>query len=122
MSNPSYDWLNKLPKVELHLHLEGTLEPELMFELAKRNSISLPYRDIDEVKKAYQFNNLQDFLDIYYQGAAYLAGMQVGFYPLIEEFAKSWKSENQFNSKMSEADRQKKLSGWKDAVNRTLSN
>jgi len=122
MSNPSYDWLNKLPKVELHLHLEGTLEPELLFELAKRNDISLPYRDIDEVKKAYQFNNLQDFLDIYYQGAAYLAGMQVGFYPLIEEFAKSWKSENQFNSKMSEADRQKKLSGWKDAVNRTLSN
>jgi len=52
MSNPSYDWLNKLPKVELHLHLEGTLEPELMFELAKRNDISLPYRDIDEVKKA----------------------------------------------------------------------
>lgn len=72
MSNPSYDWLNKLPKVELHLHLEGTLEPELMFELAKRNSISLPYRDIDEVKKAYQFNNLQDFLDIYYQGAEVL--------------------------------------------------
>lgn len=55
-------------------------------------------------------------------GAAYLAGMQVGFYPPIEEFAKSWKSENQFNSKMSEADRQKKLSGWKDAVSRTLTN
>ena len=72
MSNPSYDWLNKLPKVELHLHLEGTLEPELLFELAKRNDISLPYRDIDEVKKAYQFNNLQDFLDIYYQGAEVL--------------------------------------------------
>ena len=55
-------------------------------------------------------------------GAAYLAGMQIGFYPPIEEFAKSWKSENRFNSKMSEADRQRKLSGWKDAVNRTLSN
>ena len=55
-------------------------------------------------------------------GAAYLAGMQVGFYPPIKEFAKSWKSENQFNSKMSEADRQKKLSGWKDAVSRTLTN
>ena len=55
-------------------------------------------------------------------GAAYLAGMQVGFYPPIEDFAKSWKSENQFNSKMPEAVRQKKLSGWKDSVNRTLSN
>ena len=55
-------------------------------------------------------------------GAAYLAGMQIGFYPPIEDFAKSWKSENQFNSKMPEAVRQKKLSGWKDSVNRTLSN
>jgi len=55
-------------------------------------------------------------------GAAYLAGMQVGFYPPIEEFAKSWKSESQFNSKMPKAERQKKLSGWKDAVCRTLSN
>ena len=55
-------------------------------------------------------------------GAAYLAGMQVGFYPAIEDFAKSWKSENQFNSKMPEAVRQKKLSGWKDSVSRTLSN
>ena len=55
-------------------------------------------------------------------GAAYLAGMQVGFYPPIEEFAKSWKSESQFNSKMPKAERQKKLSGWKDAVGRTLTN
>ena len=55
-------------------------------------------------------------------GAAYLAGMQIGFYPPIEDFAKSWKSENRFNSKMSEADRQRKLSGWNDAVSRTLSN
>ena len=55
-------------------------------------------------------------------GAAYLAGMQIGFYPPIEDFAKSWKSENQFNSTMPEAVRQKKLSGWKDSVSRTLSN
>jgi glycerol kinase len=48
--------------------------------------------------------------------------MQIGFYPPIEDFAKSWKSENRFNSKMSEADRQRKLSGWNDAVSRTLSN
>ena len=54
-------------------------------------------------------------------GAAYFAGMQVGFYPPIDEFAKSWKAETQFNSNMSEESRQKKLSGWKDAVRRTLS-
>ena len=88
MSNPSYDWLNKLPKVELHLHLEGTLEPELMFGLAKRNNILLSYRDIDEVKKAYQFNNLQDFLDIYYQGAEVLQSER-DFYDLTWAYLKS---------------------------------
>jgi len=81
MSNPSYDWLNKLPKVELHLHLEGTLEPELMFNLAKRNNISLPYENINDVKKAYEFNHLQDFLDIYYQGAEVFQSEQ-DFYDL----------------------------------------
>ena len=81
MSNPSYDWLNKLPKVELHLHLEGTLEPELMFNLAKRNNISLPYKNINDVKKAYEFHHLQDFLDIYYQGAEVLQSEQ-DFYDL----------------------------------------
>ena len=81
MSNLSYDWLNKLPKVELHLHLEGTLEPELMFNLAKRNNISLPYENINDVKKAYEFNHLQDFLDIYYQGAEVFQSEQ-DFYDL----------------------------------------
>ena len=93
MLNPSYDWLNKLPKVELHLHLEGTLEPELMFELAKRNDISLPYRDIDEVKKAYQFNNLQDFLDIYYQGAEVLQSER-DFYDLTWAYLKKCQQQN----------------------------
>jgi glycerol kinase len=55
-------------------------------------------------------------------GAAYLAGMQIGFYPAMEDFAKSWKSESQFNSKMSDNERDKKLAGWKNAVKRTLSN
>jgi len=81
MSKPSYDWLNKLPKIELHLHLEGTLEPELMFELAQRNGISLAYKSVEEVKAAYQFNNLQDFLDIYYQGAQVLK-FEEDFYDL----------------------------------------
>ena len=81
MSKPSYDWLNKLPKIELHLHLEGSLEPELMFELAQRNGISLTYKSVEEVTAAYQFNNLQDFLDIYYQGAKVLK-FEEDFYDL----------------------------------------
>ena len=61
-----------LPKAELHLHIEGSLEPELMFALAKRNRLSLPFASVEEVRAAYSFSNLQDFLDIYYQGAAVL--------------------------------------------------
>jgi len=70
-----------LPKAELHLHLEGALEPELMIKLAERNAITLPYADIEEIRSAYQFNNLQEFLDIYYQGAAVLQTEQ-DFYDL----------------------------------------
>lgn len=70
-----------LPKAELHLHIEGTLEPELMFSLAQRNNITLPYRSVEEVRKAYQFTDLQSFLDIYYQGAAVLVNEQ-DFYDL----------------------------------------
>ncbi|GHC29608.1 adenine deaminase [Kushneria pakistanensis] len=62
------DWLQTLPKAELHLHIEGTLEPELMFELAARNDVALPYASIEEVRAAYNFTNLQSFLDLYYQG------------------------------------------------------
>ena len=61
-----------IPKAELHLHIEGSFEPELMFEIAKRNDIILDYDSIDELKKAYKFNNLQEFLDIYYMGAKVL--------------------------------------------------
>jgi len=70
-----------LPKAELHLHLEGSLEPELMFELALRNQISLPFANIEAVRAAYQFSNLQEFLDIYYQGANVLLHEQ-DFYDL----------------------------------------
>lgn len=58
-----------LPKAELHLHIEGSLEPELMFALAERNGVAIPFASVEEVRAAYAFNNLQDFLDIYYQGA-----------------------------------------------------
>ncbi|WP_341704223.1 adenosine deaminase [Ferrovibrio sp.] len=57
-----------LPKAELHVHIEGTLEPELMVALARRNNVALPYADVDAVRAAYSFGNLQDFLDLYYQG------------------------------------------------------
>jgi len=65
-------FIEGLPKVELHLHIEGSLEPELMFSLAQRNKIKLPFRSVEEVRKAYDFGNLQDFLDIYYQGMGVL--------------------------------------------------
>ncbi len=61
--------IRDIPKAELHLHIEGTLEPELMFSLAQRNKIALPFKDPEAVRKAYEFSNLQSFLDIYYQGA-----------------------------------------------------
>ena len=65
-------FVERLPKAELHLHIEGTLEPELMFDLAARNQVSLPYRSPDEVRRAYKFSDLQSFLDIYYQGTRVL--------------------------------------------------
>src|SRR5439155_6794325 len=70
-----------LPKAELHLHIEGTLEPELMFELARRNHTQLPYASVDEVRRAYVFSDLQSFLDIYYAGCRVLIQEQ-DFYDL----------------------------------------
>ena len=61
--------IQKLPKAELHLHIEGSLEPELMFRLAQKNNITIAYKSIEEVKQAYNFTSLQSFLDIYYAGA-----------------------------------------------------
>lgn len=75
------EFLNAMPKAELHVHLEGTLEPELMFELAWRNGIALPFDSVEALTAAYQFGNLQDFLDLYYQGAAVLQTEQ-DFYDL----------------------------------------
>jgi adenosine deaminase len=66
------DFIRGLPKAELHLHIEGSLEPEQMFEFARRNRIALPFKTVEEVRAAYAFSNLQDFLDIYYQGAGVL--------------------------------------------------
>ena len=68
----SDSFLRHVPKAELHVHIEGTLEPELMFEIAARNNASLRYHDVDALRAAYEFNNLQEFLDIYYEGAGVL--------------------------------------------------
>ena len=66
------DLIRSLPKAELHMHIEGSLEPEMMFSLAQRNQVELPYPDIESISKAYNFNCLQDFLDLYYQGMSVL--------------------------------------------------
>ncbi len=68
MDNDLAQFISNIPKAELHLHLEGSLEPEQMFELAQRNGVDIPFTSVDEIKAAYKFNNLQEFLDIYYAG------------------------------------------------------
>ncbi len=75
------DFIAGLPKAELHLHIEGTLEPEMMMQLAERNGVSLPYADVEAVRAAYRFTRLQDFLDLYYQGMSVLLTEQ-DFYDL----------------------------------------
>ena len=72
MDDQIIEFIKKVPKAELHLHIEGTLEPEHMFELAKRNNVSIPYNNVEEVKSAYNFKNLDSFLNIYYQGSKVL--------------------------------------------------
>ena len=73
--------IEKLPKAELHLHIEGSFEPELMMAIAERNKVAVPFKTLDEVRAAYAFSNLQEFLDIYYQGMAVLLHEQ-DFYDL----------------------------------------
>ncbi len=75
------DLLRAMPKAELHIHIEGSLEPEMIFSLAKRNGLTLPYASVDELRRAYAFTNLQSFLDIYYAGASVLLKEQ-DFYDL----------------------------------------
>ena len=72
MTTPLPDFLRGLPKAELHIHIEGSLEPELIFEMARRNQVQLPYESVDALRRAYAFTDLQSFLDIYYAGASVL--------------------------------------------------
>ena len=78
-------FIARLPKSELHLHIEGSLEPELMFELAQRNDVAIPFANVEEVRAAYAFSNLQDFLDIYYKGMGVLHTEQ-DFYDLTTAY------------------------------------
>jgi len=71
-----HDFIKALPKAELHLHIEGSLEPEQMFEMAARNNVTLPYKSVEEIRAAYAFNNLQEFLDLYYAGMSVLQTQQ----------------------------------------------
>ena len=87
------EYIKQVPKAELHLHIEGSFEPELMFEIAQRNKIEIPYESIEELKKAYQFGNLQDFLDIYYAGANVLIHEQ-DFYDLTMAYFNQCAKEN----------------------------
>src|SRR5512140_1185567 len=70
------DLLRRMPKAELHIHIEGSLEPELIFALARRNGVTIPYASVEDLRKAYAFTNLQSFLDIYYAGASVLIAEQ----------------------------------------------
>ncbi|MCF8878724.1 adenosine deaminase [Hyphobacterium sp. SN044] len=83
----------RLPKAELHLHLEGSLEPELMFDLAQRNGIAIPYASVEEIRAAYEFSNLQDFLDIYYVGMNVLQTVE-DFYDLTRAYLERVHADN----------------------------
>ncbi|MGD9591163.1 MAG: adenosine deaminase, partial [Candidatus Berkiella sp.] len=91
--NHIQDLIREIPKAELHCHIEGTLEPEMMFTLAKRNNIKLPFANPEEIRKAYEFTDLQTFLDIYYQGANVLRTEQ-DFYDLTYAYMLRAKEDN----------------------------
>lgn len=82
-----------MPKAELHIHIEGSLEPEMMFELARRNGVALPYADVAAIHAAYRFTNLQDFLDLYYQGMSVLQREQ-DFYDLAMAYLRRAAGQN----------------------------
>ena len=87
------DLIARLPKSELHLHIEGTLEPEMMFEMAARNAVEIPYNSVEELRAAYSFANLQEFLDLYYQGMNVLLHEQ-DFYELTLVYFQRARNDN----------------------------
>ena len=93
------DLLRAMPKTELHMHIEGSLEPELIFALAKRNDVRLRYKSVDELKAAYAFTDLQSFLDIYYAGASVLQQPQ-DFYDMAWAYFQRAKADNVVNAEI----------------------
>ena len=91
--NEIIKFIKKTPKAELHLHIEGALEPELMFRLAKRNNIKIPFKDINDIKSAYNFSNLESFLNIFYQGSNVLVKEQ-DFFDLTWSYTLKCKEDN----------------------------
>ncbi len=87
------EYIKKTPKTELHLHIEGTLEPDHMFKLAKRNNVSIPFKNVEEVKSAYNFHNLDSFLNIYYQGSKVLINEE-DFFDLTWAYILKCKKDN----------------------------
>jgi adenosine deaminase len=92
-------FIQQIPKAELHIHIEGSLEPELMFELARRNGLRLPFNSVDEVRKAYKFVDLQSFLQLYYQGVRVLVNER-DFYDLTWAYLEKAHSQNLRYSEM----------------------
>ena len=95
MSNldSNIDFIQKTPKTELHLHIEGSLEPELMFKLSKRNKIEIPFKTVEEIRSAYNFTNLDSFLKIYYEGSNVLI-TEEDFFDLTWEYILRCKQDN----------------------------
>ena len=87
------NFINETPKAELHLHIEGSLEPELMFKLAKRNKVEIPFKSVDEIRSAYNFTNLDSFLKIYYEGSNVLI-TEEDFFDLTWEYILRCKKDN----------------------------
>src|SRR5664280_944533 len=94
------NFINGIPKAELHLHIEGTFEPELMFKIAKRNNIKIKYQSVEELRNAYSFSNLQDFLNIYYEGANVLVTNE-DFYDLTKAYLEKIHSQNVLHCEIS---------------------
>jgi adenosine deaminase len=92
-------FIERVPKAELHIHIEGSLEPELMFELAGRNRLTVPYKSVDDVRKAYEFKNLQSFLQVYYQGMRVLVHER-DFYDLTWAYLSKAYSQNVRHTEM----------------------
>ncbi|WP_431095493.1 adenosine deaminase [Polaromonas aquatica] len=91
--------LKRMPKAELHMHIEGSLEPELIFALARRNNVDIPYTSVEELRSAYAFTNLQSFLDIYYAGASVLITEQ-DFYDMAQAYLRKAAADNVVHTEM----------------------